>query len=142
MGYYGSATVLSGNFWRRGGAITSYINGPESLAANSSNSPFQHEYGHYLQSQSMGWAFLPRVGIPSLMSAGNKDIARSYHTISPDTYGSSALTMSEPWEGIFESGKIKADTLIVYVFDKFAIESHVATVRDAFIIEPARLATT
>jgi hypothetical protein len=28
-----------------------------------------HEYGHYIQSQEMGWAFLPKVGIPSLLSA-------------------------------------------------------------------------
>jgi hypothetical protein len=29
---------------------------------------FQHEYGHYLQSQKMGCAYLSRVAIPSLMS--------------------------------------------------------------------------
>lgn len=26
---------------------------------------FMHEYGHYLQSQKYGWAFLPVIGIPS-----------------------------------------------------------------------------
>jgi RHS repeat-associated protein len=30
---------------------------------------FMHEYGHYLQSQQMGWGYLIKVGIPSLMSA-------------------------------------------------------------------------
>lgn len=71
--YWGGATVLSGNFWGQGdgSAITlgSYINGGRDLKADPHNSLFQHEYGHYLQSQSMGWAYLPRVGMPSLMSA-------------------------------------------------------------------------
>jgi hypothetical protein len=30
-----------------------------------------HEYGHYLQSQSMGWAYLFKVGLPSFFSAKN-----------------------------------------------------------------------
>ena len=30
---------------------------------------FQHEYGHYLQSQEMGLAYLAKVGIPSIRSA-------------------------------------------------------------------------
>jgi hypothetical protein len=34
------------------------------------NSPlFMHEYGHYLQSQEMGWNYLFEVGIPSIKSA-------------------------------------------------------------------------
>lgn len=31
--------------------------------------PLVTEYGHYIQSQKMGWAYIPRVGIPSLKSA-------------------------------------------------------------------------
>ncbi|MCB9017429.1 MAG: hypothetical protein H6544_02325 [Prevotellaceae bacterium] len=73
--YYGGATVLSGNFFGGKGAVTlgSYINGSRSLAANPNNSLFQHEYGHYLQSQDMGWGYLSRVGIPSLMSTASYD---------------------------------------------------------------------
>jgi hypothetical protein len=73
--YWGGATVLSGNYWGRSGAITmgSYINGSRNLAADPNNSLFQHEYGHYLQSQAMGWGYLPRVGIPSLMGAASYD---------------------------------------------------------------------
>ena len=57
------------------GAFTSgsFINGERGLYADPNNTLFQHEYGHYLQSQSMGWGYLPRVGIPSLMSAMKKD---------------------------------------------------------------------
>ena len=73
--YWGGATVLSGNFFGSGSAITmgSYINGSRNLKANPNNYLFQHEYGHYLQSQEMGWAYLSRVGIPSLMGAANYD---------------------------------------------------------------------
>ncbi len=70
---YGT-TVLSGNNWGQGdkSAVTlgSYILGGRDLRADPNNPLFQHEYGHYLQSQSMGWGYIPRVGIPSLMSAG------------------------------------------------------------------------
>ncbi len=71
VSYWGGATVSSGNFWGGKGAVTlgSFITGSSSLKADLNNSLFQHEYGHYLQSQEMGWGFLPRVGIPSLMSA-------------------------------------------------------------------------
>jgi hypothetical protein len=33
------------------------------------NEMYVHEYGHYLQSQSMSWGYLFEVGIPSLLSA-------------------------------------------------------------------------
>jgi hypothetical protein len=36
---------------------------------NKLNKTYMHEYGHYIQSQNMGWAFLPKVGIPSFLSA-------------------------------------------------------------------------
>ena len=39
------------------GAFTSgsFIMGSRELEANPHNSLFQHEYGHYLQSQAFGW---------------------------------------------------------------------------------------
>ena len=33
------------------------------------NGIFMHEYGHYLQSQQLGWIYVFKVGIPSLISA-------------------------------------------------------------------------
>ena len=41
------------------------------LRADPNNPTFQHEYGHYLQSQSYGWAYLLCVGLPSLKSVRN-----------------------------------------------------------------------
>ena len=53
----------------RGITLGSYIAGGNSIEADPNNSLFQHEYGHYLQSQEMGLAYLAKVGIPSIRSA-------------------------------------------------------------------------
>ncbi len=64
--YLRGSTVISSSL-----AVTSavtmgsYIIGNREIAADPHNSLFQHEYGHYLQSQKMGFAYFPRVGIPS-----------------------------------------------------------------------------
>jgi hypothetical protein len=50
-----------------------YILGGEDIDADANNPLFQHEYGHYIQSQSMGPAFYPRIGIPSILSSGDHD---------------------------------------------------------------------
>ncbi|UVP52584.1 hypothetical protein NXW88_06605 [Bacteroides cellulosilyticus] len=68
--YWGGATVMSGNNWgQKAVTLSSFIIGDRTISADPNNSVFQHEYGHYLQSQSMGWGYLSRIGIPSLMSA-------------------------------------------------------------------------
>ena len=53
-----SSSVTLGNF----------IVGSKDIKADPFNDTFQHEYGHYLQSQSMGLAYLLCVGLPSLFS--------------------------------------------------------------------------
>lgn len=70
----GGATVLSGNFFGSGGAVTlsSFINGSRSLAADPNNVLFQHEYGHYLQSQQYGLLYYGTFAIPSLIDASSK----------------------------------------------------------------------
>ena len=84
--YYGGATVVSGNFFGSEGAVTlgSYINGDRSIKAEPNNSLFQHEYGHYLQSQSMGWGYLSRIGIPSLMSTFIEDENHDFQIFEQD----------------------------------------------------------
>ena len=61
--------------------IGSYINinNPNGMPMDENNSfdptknqLFMHEYGHYLQSQEYGWGYLFSVGIPSLLSATNR----------------------------------------------------------------------
>jgi RHS repeat-associated protein len=73
VNYKAGSTVLQ----MRGlfGAMTlgSYIIGDKNIAANSNNTLFQHEFGHYLQSQRSGFAYLFKYGIPSLISAATND---------------------------------------------------------------------
>lgn len=71
VSYKYGATILSGNFFGST-AVTlgNYINGNHSLKAELGNSLFQHEYGHYLQSQAVGPYYFQRYGIPSLCSKG------------------------------------------------------------------------
>ena len=78
LNYYGhvskvaskyGATAVSSKTLDGFGAATfgNIIIGESSLEADANNSLFQHEYGHYLQSQSLGLAYLIRVGIPSAL---------------------------------------------------------------------------
>ena len=62
---YGAAVIShTKDGW---GAVTlgSFINGDKDLEASPYNSLFQHEYGHYIQSQKYGIFYLSRYGIPS-----------------------------------------------------------------------------
>ena len=90
--YLYGATVVTYNVggW---GAVTlgNYINGENSLRANPNNSLFQHEYGHYIQSQTFGIFYLSRYGIPSglnsikwLRDLFGKDRLHKYHPVEQD----------------------------------------------------------
>jgi hypothetical protein len=58
------------------GAVTfgSYIMGNRGIQADPTNTLFQHEYGHYLQSQATGWYYLFAHGLPSAFSEGDHDL--------------------------------------------------------------------
>jgi RHS repeat-associated protein len=70
VSYYGGATVVE-HYQSGWGAFTlgSYINGEEGIHADSGNDLFKHEYGHYLQSQKVGWKYINDYAIPSLFDA-------------------------------------------------------------------------
>jgi hypothetical protein len=73
--YYGGATVVE-SYSEKWGAITlgSYINGSRGIAADPENRLFQHEYGHYIQSQTSGLFYhLSKYGIPSALSKNSTD---------------------------------------------------------------------
>ncbi len=76
---YGATVLQTNTSW---GAVTlgSYIIGSKSIRADENNSLFQHEYGHYLQSQASGLWYLQRYGIPSAFSKGDHD----YHPAEQD----------------------------------------------------------
>jgi RHS repeat-associated protein len=74
VNFYDGATVLKtyGDhlpFTSTGLGVTlgSFIIGSNAIDANPNNKLFQHEYGHYLQSQESGWAYLSTYALPSLM---------------------------------------------------------------------------
>ncbi|MDR0894569.1 MAG: RHS repeat-associated core domain-containing protein [Prevotellaceae bacterium] len=66
--YWGGATVVSGNNWEQVAlTLGNFIVGNRSLEADPGNKLFQHEYGHYLQSQAWGPLYMAKVAIPSLI---------------------------------------------------------------------------
>lgn len=95
---YGATVVQTEGIW---GGVTqgSYIVGDERIEADANNSLFQHEYGHYIQSQAMGWAYYGRVGIPSIMSNGNHD----FHPVEQDANRRAFLYFNENVDGFYVS---------------------------------------
>jgi RHS repeat-associated protein len=74
VAYYDGATVVTHKSSWGGVTLGSYINGGNTLEANPNNTLFQHEYGHYLQSQKSGLFYLGKYGIPSILSKGDHDL--------------------------------------------------------------------
>jgi RHS repeat-associated protein len=72
--YKYGATVVNADVDYLAVTQSNYIVGCNELEADANNPLFQHEYGHYIQSQSMGWAYYTRVGIPSGLSNGNHNL--------------------------------------------------------------------
>lgn len=66
-------TVLNMRVDWSGVALGNYILGRKTIEAEPNNRLFQHEYGHYLQSKRMGFAYFVRVGLPAIMSKGDHD---------------------------------------------------------------------
>lgn len=67
------STLLNMNVGWTGICFGNYILAKKNCEPNPNNRIFQHEYGHYLQSKRMGFAYLIRVGLPAIMSKGNHD---------------------------------------------------------------------
>jgi hypothetical protein len=104
VSYYDGAAAVE-SYSSNWGAFTlgNYINGERGLNADPNNSLFQHEYGHYLQSQAMGWAYLSRVGIPSLMSASKSDGMHDFQPFEQDANRRAFMYFNEKVEGFYTS---------------------------------------
>ena len=63
--------------------IGNYINGNRGIQANSKNALFQHEFGHYLQSQKWGPIYLTKCAIPSLIDCA-LPAKHQYHPVEQD----------------------------------------------------------
>lgn len=84
VSYHGGATAVESCSGSWGAfALGSYITGENGLSADPDNWLFQHEYGHYLQSQTSGLFYLHRYAIPSLFSAANSSL-HNYHAVEQD----------------------------------------------------------
>lgn len=73
VSYANGSSVLNMNVNWTGICFGNYILAKKTITAIPDNRIFQHEYGHYLQSKRMGFAYLIRVGIPAIMSKGDHD---------------------------------------------------------------------
>jgi hypothetical protein len=78
VSHYGGATVVE-HYQNRWGAFTlgSYINGNNGIQADPTNPLFMHEYGHYLQSQDVGWNYMYDYAIPSASSSDHSHTGRN-----------------------------------------------------------------
>ncbi|GHS89451.1 hypothetical protein FACS1894201_10830 [Bacteroidia bacterium] len=103
--YKYGATVLRTNDDDWGGfTLGSYIIGDNTIKADANNSLFQHEYGHYIQSQKMGWAYLSRVGIPSLISAAfYDDDNHDYQPFEQDANRRAFMYFNKNVDGFYKS---------------------------------------
>lgn len=95
------ATVIKTNSIGNAVTIGNYIMGNLSLSADPNNSIFQHEYGHYLQSQTIGPLYLYWVGLPSLISASTHDNHR-YKKYERDASLRAFLYFNKYVEGFYE----------------------------------------
>ena len=82
---YGTTVIRStiGNTTRTV-TLGNYIVGSPNLKADPHNKTFQHEYGHYIQSQNMGLLYLLAIGIPSIMSASENPERHKYQPFERD----------------------------------------------------------
>ena len=104
--YKYGATVTNSNVSWIGFTLSSYINGNNTIEADANNKLFQHEYGHYLQSQASGWGYIPRYAIPSVRSEhGNyKNIYKSHdwHPVEQDANRRAFLYFNENVDGFYD----------------------------------------
>ena len=85
---YGATVITQSSNWllKDGQAITlgNFITGGDDLKADPYNSLFQHEYGHYIQSQRYGYAYMTGIGLPSLMDVKQDVNNHKYFDIERD----------------------------------------------------------
>lgn len=135
VGYWGGATVASGNNWGNGeeAAVTigSFISGSNSLKADPNNSIFQHEYGHYLQSQAMGWGYLSRIAIPSIISAKNHK-NHDFQPFEQDANRRAFLYFNKNVDGFYKTEENKND-IYGWNFNNNPLDINHSSIRNTYI---------
>jgi RHS repeat-associated protein len=103
VSHWGGATAVETYSSGWGGfTLGSYITGGRGLNADPHNTLFQHEYGHYLQSQEYGWNYLFKVGLPSLISANGND-NHKYQSFEQDANRRAFKYFNKHVDGFYES---------------------------------------
>ncbi|MDD4921020.1 MAG: hypothetical protein PHS30_00930 [Bacteroidales bacterium] len=102
---YGATVLQTNSYPSSFGAITigSFIIGNREIEADANNRWFQHEYGHYLQSQKMGLGYLSRVGIPSLLSAKMDDGNHAYQPFEQDANRRAFMYFNKNVDGFYQT---------------------------------------
>ncbi|GHT32430.1 hypothetical protein FACS189434_04170 [Bacteroidia bacterium] len=78
--HYGGATAVEAYKGDWGAfTLSSFVYGQRGLQANPDNSLFQHEYGHYLQSQKAGPTYFMKYAYPSIISAATDEKLGNNH---------------------------------------------------------------
>lgn len=118
--YLHGATVLKGhkNGW---GAVTigSYIMGDCDIEAKDDNGIFQHEFGHYLQSQDVGLLWASVYGFPSLRSASKHDGKHKYYYTEQDANARSFRYFAKHYSSYYAEH--------IWKFDKNPITGYIKT---------------
>lgn len=83
--------------------IGNYIIGKSSMEVKAEDSLFQHEYGHYLQSQTFGLAYLSIVGLPSLLSASKHNGEHGFQKFEIDANKRAFLYFNKYIENFYKS---------------------------------------
>jgi len=110
--YANGSTLLNMNVGWTGICFGNYILAKKNCLPEPDNRIFQHEYGHYLQSKRMGFAYLIRVGLPAIMSKGNHDAHPVevdcnregflyFNRIKPDFQNDSAYYDKKGWDFLY-----------------------------------------
>lgn len=106
------STLLNMNVGWTGICFGNYILTKKTSAPDPDNRIFQHEYGHYLQSKRMGFAYLIRVGLPAIMSTGvhdehpvevdcNREAFLYFNRIDPSFQNDSAYHDKKGWDFLY-----------------------------------------
>jgi RHS repeat-associated protein len=108
VNYKYGATVVQTRHGDWGGVTQgSYIVGNNTIRADANNPLFQHEYGHYIQSQSSGWAYYPRFAIPSARSEKgnylNNYPSHDFHPVEQDANRRAFLYFNKNVEGFYDT---------------------------------------
>lgn len=104
VSYYDGATAIT-TYQSNWGGLTlgSFIYGDNSLYASPHNSLFQHEYGHYLQSQEMGPFYLGKIGIPSIGDTFGRKGDHVLHPVEQDANARAFEYFNKNVSGFYEA---------------------------------------